>query len=72
MTEKFWMVLGSGTPVYKHKSIKSASLEAERLARENPGMEFVVLESLASVVKSDLSWSTHKDCDYESGNEVPF
>lgn len=67
---KFWMVLGLGTPTFRHESRVSAKAEAERLARMNPGQSFVVLESMATVVKSDLAWSVHGDCDDPS--EVPF
>lgn len=71
---KFWMVLGLATPYYRHPSKQSAAHEAERLARNNPGQEFVVLESLATVVKSDLHWELNdmdgSCCDSES--DVPF
>lgn len=69
--QKFWMVLGLGTPTFRHETRDSARVEAERLARINPGQEFVVLESMATVVKSDLAWSVHADCD-EPGEPVPF
>ena len=55
----FWMVLGNGTPTFRHYSEQQARIEAERLARMNPGSAFTVLESIATVVKSDLSWSLH-------------
>ena len=67
--KQFWMVLGLGTPTYRHDSPDKARAEAERLARECPGQEFVVLESICSVVKSDVAWFHH---DPDSGNEVPF
>lgn len=66
-TNKFWMVLGTGTPTYRHHSADSARNEAERLARQFPGETFVVLESIASVCKSDVQWEDHIDC-----STVPF
>jgi hypothetical protein len=51
------MVLGPmGQPVVRHDSEKDARREAERLARSRTGQEFVVLESVASCVKSDVLW----------------
>lgn len=66
-TKKFWMVLGLGTPVYRHDSEDSARAEAERLAENCPGSEFVVLESIASVRKSSVQWEDHIDC-----SSIPF
>jgi hypothetical protein len=43
--EKFWMVLGDGRPTFRHTYENSANQEAERLARANPGREFIVLEA---------------------------
>lgn len=70
---KFWMVLGEGTPVYRHYSKSGAIQEAERLARMLPMQEFVVLESLAVCKKSDVAWTplTVNSCDPES-EQVPF
>lgn len=70
-TAKFWMVLGSGEPVYRHRTKTSAQEEAERLAREHPGSEFVVLESLGTAMRKDVHWEKHENW---SGNEVnvPF
>ena len=50
---RFWMVLGEGTPCYRHLTRASACTEAERLARLAPNQEFVVLEAIAIVKKSD-------------------
>lgn len=63
--EKFWMVLGQGTPVVKHPTEGLARTEAARLARNHPGESFTVLESLATVVVDNLQWSEHD-------NGIPF
>lgn len=63
----FWMVVGSGTPNHRHTSPASARQEAERLARLNPGAEFVVLQAVAQVVKTELAWTK-----YEIDNDIPF
>lgn len=69
---KFWMVLGYGTPTVRHHSKQSAKTEAERLARINPGESFVVLESLATVVKSDLMWELNDIGGSETASDIPF
>ncbi|QRY69199.1 helix-turn-helix transcriptional regulator [Ensifer sp. PDNC004] len=45
---KFWMVYGIGQqqPTYRHYSFSQAADEAKRLAGQNPGIQFVVLEAL--------------------------
>lgn len=69
--QKFWMVLGNGTPKYRHDSKESAITEAERLAKFFPGRQFVVLESLATVCKSDVVWEPHEG-KREEYKDVPF
>lgn len=65
---KFWLVwcYGGGAPVVPHQTNARACEEAERLARENPGKEFVVLEAIAQCSKSDVTWETADDV------EMPF
>lgn len=74
MRQKFWMVLGLGTPNYKHWSKDTAKVEAERLAMANPGCEFTVLEAMATVVKSDLQWEQNNktQAEQDPDDEVPF
>jgi hypothetical protein len=55
----FWMVLGSGEPVYRHLTLASATSEAERLARENHGRHFTVLASVCTVQVSAVQWTAH-------------
>jgi hypothetical protein len=49
--KKYWMVLveGGRTPEFRHPSNAAAKIEAERLARLNPGQVVCVLECVAMV-----------------------
>lgn len=48
------------TPKVRHNSKQEAHAEAERLAKLQPGDEFVVLSSEASVmIKSPFEWTQH-------------
>lgn len=66
-SQKFWMVLGYGTPTFRHPSFDSAKTEAKRLAGDNPGIEFHVLESIGYVVNSNVLWVSADD-----GEQIPF
>lgn len=57
--EKFYLVWcdGGGIPTAKHLSHSSACNEAERLAKNNSGKVFHVLECVTSVRRSDMVWS---------------
>lgn len=65
------MVVGNGTPVYRHQTLMSAMQEAERLANLHPGSEFTVLKSVKTCVKRQVQWISHVEID-PHGNEVPF
>jgi hypothetical protein len=67
----FWMVLGNVAPTFRHNTELQARAEAARLARTNPGQAFTVLESIATVVKSDMSWSLHHP-DAQDDLTIPF
>lgn len=59
--DTIWMVKGSGPASHEHASLRSAEIEAARLARENPGVEFTVLVSVksfkvADIIERDRSW----------------
>jgi hypothetical protein len=64
--EKFWLVWSTqgGAPTLKHMSHESACREAERLARNNPGKRFEVMERVSSVIKQDVQW--------EGEQSIPF
>ena len=53
---RFWMVYGEtqGPPTVMHASRHLAKTEAARLARQNPGIAFYVLEAVEGVEKQDL------------------
>lgn len=46
--DPFWMVcgIGQGPPAHQHRTYTDAREEAKRLARENPGIRFVVLQAV--------------------------
>lgn len=58
------MVIGKSTPNYRHSSQSAAEKEAERLAKINPGEEFIILKALKKVVVQSVHWA-----DLE---EIPF
>jgi hypothetical protein len=45
---------GGNPPMKQHDSFESALNEAQRLARNNPGCRFEVLERISSVRTADL------------------
>lgn len=62
--EKFWMIWneGNNAPVVKHETLAKAKKEAERLATNNRGKKFVVLESLEFCeIKNPVIWQTTDD-----------
>ena len=56
MIEQYWMVHNPArhAPVAMHRSYDSALHEAQRLARENCGETFFVLEAVTRVAKRDV------------------
>ena len=65
--EKFWMVWkeNGSSPARQHTSQKSATEEAGRLARLEPGKRFVVLESMKfCTIDNPIHW-------YDT-DEIPF
>jgi hypothetical protein len=46
-SKKFWMITGDGNqPRVRHANKKQAVDEAKRLAKNNPGVEFYILETV--------------------------
>ena len=58
----FWLVWcnDGAAPRVKHHNVESANSEAKRLARANPGRQFVVLESLGHYEVDDIKFTTHE------------
>ena len=51
--EPYWLVCRAGReplfpPNFQHSTVEAARAEAVRLARANPGVQFVVLESVSA------------------------
>lgn len=70
MYETKWFVWNphGNVPSFEHPTEQNAKIEAERLARLNPGQKFLVLRSVGEVVKNDLIWKW-----FETPNsEIPF
>lgn len=69
--EHFWMVYVNGTvshaPIHKHCTEQAAKTEAERLAKENAGIQVYVLESKGCCIKHDVDW-----LEPDINNELPF
>lgn len=57
----FWMVWNpSGrSPTVRHPDPASAKQEAERLARQERGQTFVVLQSIGECRVRDIDWTEH-------------
>lgn len=73
----FWMVYGAGqrAPTVRHHSAESALVEARRLARLAPDVEFFVLQTVAHVVKRDVEITPMDEAqriDPAAIDEIPF
>lgn len=66
--QKFYMVLQPQTNYtrYRHNDYQAAKTEAMKLARNNPGQEFIVLLAICTVAKQDVIVD-EVPCD-----EIPF
>ena len=62
--KRFWLVWNhnGGVPTVQHETAQSAKTEAERLARNNPGQQFHVLEWTGTAIKRDVDWI---ECEFE-------
>lgn len=71
-TRPFWMIhgIGRGAPTHMHWSRYEADQEAKRLARKHPETCFVVLESVAAMIKRDVDVITIRGRDEDDG--IPF
>lgn len=59
-SEPFWMIYGLGmnAPAVRHDQFESAKRECERLARNNPGIRFYILATVASAERNDVLFRT--------------
>jgi hypothetical protein len=71
--ENFYLVWreGGGCPTFKHPDYTSAAREAERLARGNPGQEFVVIAPVMGFKKTDVEQIRYETAD-DLDAEIPF
>ncbi len=68
--DAFWIVWNPDNhraPKYRHDTFRAADSEAKRLARENPGCEFIVMGSCRSVKVANLIVT-----DFTSDADIPF
>lgn len=72
-SEPFWMVhaINGGPPTCRHDSRVSAEREAKRLARNNPGTVFAILEAVGAVVKDDLQTVVFRAAPLDD-RDIPF
>jgi hypothetical protein len=61
-----WNKDGSA-PRVKHDNFVSARVEAERLARRNPGERFIVLQSVCARVVNDM-----QEIECRPADDLPF
>lgn len=61
MAEGFYLVWNPNRamPKYKHPNEESAVLEAKRLSALHPGEDFVVLRSVGTAKKIEVSYNEH-------------
>jgi hypothetical protein len=64
--ETFWMVYGIGCrqPTKQHGTERLAREEAARLAILDPGVTFVVLQSICCCVKKDVEWQDYANIPF--------
>ena len=67
----FWFVWNENgrAPTHKHDSFERAQKEADRLAHQNGGQTFVVLESVCAVTQTTLH---REDLRPEQFAEIPW
>lgn len=63
MRTKFWLIWNERgrAPVCKHPTRQSAETEAARLAANNPGHEFHILESERTVYLNNIAVEDHAE-----------
>ena len=69
---KFWMVKGEGPTNVRHFSREDAEREADRLACENPGFPFFVLEAVSRHRKVDVERIDLRGKADAEDDQIPF
>jgi hypothetical protein len=66
MSECFWMVWNQNghMPKFKHSTEELARREAARLASQNPGEIFIVLQSIAECQSNSIQWTQHANLPF--------
>jgi hypothetical protein len=74
MNTAFWMVwcVSGGSPTVMHSTRDLAETEAKRLARANPGHDFVVLAAVVGFRKNDLERIDYDGLEAILEAEIPF
>jgi hypothetical protein len=69
IAKTFWLIWckDGGTPHYRHENYWGAQNEAQRLARANPGKQFVVLEATHAFEVNDM-----KQTEFKQDADIPF
>jgi hypothetical protein len=69
VAKTFWLVWdhGGGNPTVKHENYWGAQNEAQRLARLNPGRQFVVLEATHAFQVTDMHQT-----EFKHDADIPF
>lgn len=69
---KFWMIKGAGPTSVRHPRRDIAESEADRLARQNPGEVFVVMEAVSAHRIVDVERIRFRDDDAGNDEKIPF
>lgn len=72
--QKFYLVWDEqgSRPTYKHQSLDAAEREATRLAKQNHGHKFHVLESVSTLELPDPVIKTVHLFDLDDNGDMPF
>lgn len=72
MSKEFWMVKGAGPSNVIHRSRQEAEQEAQRLARQHPGMSFFVMEAVTMYRKVDVERVDLRAAHLDPEDMIPF
>lgn len=69
---KFFMVKGRGPATVEHEDLKSARVEASRLARKSPGEAFFIMEAVEVHRKVDVDVTNLREDFPDPDDLIPF